>query len=149
MCVCICRCVHDQSTDASADSCITSDPSVQPHHVTRSSSLPRKKRGNTRTMLFLYQTVPKEDCTSPSNATPTPATAGVCWWTPDGPYLGPPPGGRDFTYAKLTCYMAIWWLYKDSWNLLLGAFVVSKPGSCNTKQLSDHSHPNTEKWLSI
>ncbi|KAG7230101.1 hypothetical protein INR49_009821 [Caranx melampygus] len=45
-----------------------------------------------KTMLYLSQTVPKEDSTSQSNATPPPATAGVCWWTLDGPYLEPPPG---------------------------------------------------------
>lgn len=86
---------------SSLDSYITSiHPSLQPHHVTRSSSLPRKRRGNTRTMLYSYRTVPREDSTSQSNATPPPATAGVCWWTLDGPYLGPPPGGKEFITHK-------------------------------------------------
>lgn len=123
-CVCLC----DRSIYASADSSITSDPSLQPHHVTRNSSLPRKRRSSTRTMLYSYQTVPKEDCTSQSNATPLPATAGACWWTLDGPYLGPPPGEREFTCTKLMCYTGTLGLicgiftliYKDSWNLLLG-----------------------------
>lgn len=146
-------CLCDQSTDASADSCITSDPFFQPHRATRSSSLPRKKRGNTRMMLYLYQTVPKEDCTSRSNATPPPATAGVCWWTPDGPYLVPPRGGRDFTYRKHMCYTAIWGLiygtftliYKDSWNLLLDSFWQTNP-TVVTQSRCDHSHHNTAEW---
>ncbi len=121
--------------------------------MTRSSSLPRKRQGNTRTMLCSYQTVPKEDCTSRSNATPPLATAGVCWWTPDGPYLGPPRGGRDFSYRKLMCFVAILrgiygtftLIYKDSWNLLLDSFWQTNQ-TVVTQSRCDHGHHNTAEW---
>lgn len=107
---------------------LTSDPSSQPQHVTRSSSPPRKRLGSTRTMLCSYPTVPKEDSTRRSNVTPPPATAGVCWWTLDGPYLGPPPGGRDLTYGTFTL------IYTHSF--IAWFFVTDKPDSCYTGKRS-------------
>ncbi|TNN26077.1 hypothetical protein EYF80_063787 [Liparis tanakae] len=86
----------------------TTGPERHPRHVTRSSSRPRRRRGCTRTTPSSSRTAPRGACTSRSSATPPPATAGVCWWTRDGPYLGPPPGGRDLTYGTFTFILGIY-----------------------------------------
>lgn len=121
--VCLRSC--DQHANTFADSYITSDLS-QPRLVTRRSFLPKKRQGSTRTTLYLYQTVPKEDFTSLSNATPLLATAGVCLWILDGPYLGPLQGGQNITYKKTNMVyrylrLYVWYLItlcKYPWNLL-------------------------------
>lgn len=64
--------------------------------MTRSDRAHWTRLGRILARPFSSRTVGPEAFTNRSSATSPQATAGVCWWTRDGPFLEPPPGNISY-----------------------------------------------------